>query len=382
MKCQREKFQLQRKYAYLNCAYMAPVMKKVEKAGIKGIKQIRKPFKIGIDEFFNETETVRRLFAHLIDTKEDKRVVIVPSVSYGMATVCNNLPFKSGKIILTGEQFPSNVYPWLALEERGFTVETITPPQSNKRAEDWNEAIINAIDDQTRVVAIGHVHWSDGSLFLLEEIRKRLDKVGGLLIIDGTQSVGALPFSVQKFRPDALVCAGYKWLMAPYGMGLAYYGSAFDNGNPIEHNWINRLNSEDFAGLVNYESRYREKALRYEVGEHSNFVLVPMMHTALKQLLKWTPENIQSYCKELTLEPIQKIRGLGYHVENETQRGHHLFGLRLPEKLDLEKLKKALMDHKVSVSVRGNSIRIAPHVYNDKKDMSRLVRALEAPFQS
>ena len=67
-----------------------------------------------------------------------------------------------------------------------------------------------------RVVAIGHVHWSDGTLFDLKKIRERLDEVGGLLIIDGTQSVGALPFSVKEFKPDALICGGYKWLLGPY----------------------------------------------------------------------------------------------------------------------------------------------------------------------
>ena len=117
------------------------------------------------------------------------------------------------------------------------------------------------------MVSIGHVHWSDGTLFHLEKIRAKLDKTGGLLVIDGTQSVGALPFSISKIRPDALICAGYKWLMGPYSLGLAYYGPAFDNGMPVEENWINRHNSEDFTGLIGYQDTYREMSLRYEVGE-------------------------------------------------------------------------------------------------------------------
>ncbi|MEQ9007935.1 MAG: aminotransferase, partial [Ekhidna sp.] len=113
-----------------------------------------------------------------------------------------------------------------------------------------------------------------------------------------------LPYSVKEIRPDALICAGYKWLMGPYSIGLAYYGAAFDGGEPIEENWINRLNSEDFSNLVNYQPEYQEMALRYEVGEHSNFILVPMLHQAIRQILNWQPDNIQVYTQELLREAI------------------------------------------------------------------------------
>ncbi|MEM8940253.1 MAG: aminotransferase class V-fold PLP-dependent enzyme, partial [Bacteroidota bacterium] len=377
MKCQREKFLLQRKYAYLNCAYMSPNMKKVEHAGIKGLQKKRKPFHISAEDFFHETETIRLLFSKLINNCEPKRVVIVPSVSYGIANVVNNLPFNSGKILLLDEQFPSNVYPWLTLQEKGFHVETVKAPKSETKGEDWNANILNAIDEKTKVVAIGHVHWADGTIFNLKAIRKKLDKIGGLLIIDGTQSVGALHFDISEIRPDALICAAYKWLMGPYSIGLAYYSSMFDQGKPIEHNWINRKNSEDFSGLVAYETEFQEMALRYEVGEHSNFVLIPMLHEALKQVLRWGTHNIQSYCKNLMDLPIKCIQEWGYSVENEVYRSNHLFGIKPPSNVDLEQIKKSIKKHKVSVSFRGEAIRISPHVYNDEMDVRKLLKGLK-----
>lgn len=380
MKCQREKFQLQRKYAYLNCAYMSPLLKKVENAGVKGIRKKRKPFHISGEDFFHETETIRLLFSQLIDNPEINRAVIIPSVSYGIANVTNNLPFSDGKIILAGEQFPSNVYPWLSLKEKGFEVEFVNPPQSESRGDDWNEKIINSIDLSTRVVAIGHVHWSDGTLFHLRKIREKLDSVGGLLIIDGTQSIGALPFSVREFRPDAVICAGYKWLMGPYSTGLAYYGSVFDNGRPIEENWINRLKSDDFASLVNYQTQYREQSLRYEVGEHSNFILIPMLHEALKQLLRWEPKNIQNYCEDLITEPVEEMRSLGFIIDRHQSRSAHLFGVRLPSNLEMTSIQQSFKKNKVSVSFRGDAIRISPHVYNDELDMRKLLKAMKEPI--
>lgn len=380
MKCQRQKFNLQRKYAYLNCAYMSPLMKKVERAGIQGIKQKRKPFHISPEVFFEESEVLRKHYSDLIDNPDPARIAIIPSVSYGLANVTNNIPFKDGEILVCDEQFPSNVYPWLRLQEKGFEVKTIAPTDSVQRGASWNEKIIESITESTRVVSIGQIHWSDGTLFQLDKIRTRLDEVGGLLVIDGTQSVGAMPFSIQEIRPDALICAGYKWLMGPYSIGLAYYGPAFDNGIPIEENWINRLHSEDFAGLVNYQSNYREQSLRYEVGEHSNFILVPMIHQAIKQLNKWGPNNIQTYTKNLMADTISQLGALGYRIEGENYRAHHLFGVRVPKGLEIKKLKHSLQVNKVSVSLRGDAVRIAPHLYNDEMDVRKLLKAMKDPI--
>ena len=355
-------------------------MKKVENAGIKGIKKKRKPFHISPEDFFHETETVRLLFSQLINNPEPKRVVTIPSVSYGIANAVNNLPFSNGKIILADEQFPSNVYPWLDLGNKGFNVEFVSAPNAENRGESWNQKILESISAETRAVAIGHVHWADGTLFDLKAVQKKLDEVGGLLIIDGTQSVGALPFDIQEIKPDALICASYKWLMGPYSIGLAYYGEKFDNGKPIEQGWMNRKNSEDFSGLVQYEPEYQDLALKYEVGEHSNFIHIPMLHEALKQLLKWKPEEVQKYCADLMADSVDQIQDWGYKIENEAFRSSHLFGVRLSKKMDMNQIKESFKKNKVSVSFRGNAIRVAPNVYNDEMDIRKLLKALKEPI--
>jgi selenocysteine lyase/cysteine desulfurase len=358
---------------------MSPLLKSVEKAGINGIKAKRNPFKISTDDFFFESELLRAEFSKLINTKEPKRIAIIPSVSYGMANVVNNLKLTSkDSIIVAAEQFPSNYYPWQRLSlNTGAKIKIISPPQIREgRGKLWNELILESIDKNTKLVALGNVHWADGTLFNLLEIRKRTKEVGSLLVIDGTQSVGALPFDIKTIQPDALVCGGYKWLLGPYSIGLAYYGEYFDKGKPVEENWINRLNSENFAGLVNYQVDYQPGALRYEVGEHSNFILVPMMLTALKQINQWRPENIQNYCAKITHKPLHLLREAGFWVEDDAYRGQHLFGLRLPDHLDIKKVKEKIQKNKISVSFRGDAIRVSPNIYNDEKDMMRLVKAL------
>lgn len=379
MNCQRKKFNLNRKFAYLNCAYMAPLLKKVEKAGISGIKAKRQPNKVGADDFFKDTNTIRHLYSDLINNPEPNRIVMIPSVSYGIGNVVNNLELNKGEnVVLTEGQFPSNVYPWKNLcDKNEAEIKLISAPDTtSKRGEQWNEKLLDSINAKTKAVSLGHVHWADGTLFQLAAIRKKCDEVGAALIIDGTQSIGAYPFDIQEIKPDAVIVAGYKWLLGPYTSGMAYYGPRFDQGEPIEQNWINRLDSADFANLVNYQDEYEPGSLRYGMGQQSNFIANPMLIAAIKQIRLWGVQSIQDYCKTLIEPLLSEVREMNLFVEEDEARGSHLFGIRFP-KDKMENLAKSLKNNRVSVSIRGEYIRVSPHVYNDEKDINKFIRSLK-----
>ncbi len=377
--CQKKLFHLPDDVSYLNVAYMSPLLKSVETAGHRGVSRKNLPYELSIGDFFEPTEQLKQLYAQLIDVEDKDRIGLIPSVSYGMANVANNLSLKSGEqIILVEEQFPSNVYAWeeVARKSGADLVFIPSPLTIDKKADEWNEAILDAIDERTAMVALPHVHWSEGVVYDLKSIRDKTRRFGALMVIDGTQSVGALPFSVKEFQPDALICAAYKWLLGPYSFGMAYYGEAFDNGLPIEENWINRLNSEDFAGLVNYQPLYKPKAQRYSVGEQSNFIAIPMQIKALEQLLEWGVNNIQNYAGDINRQPLLDLKKIGFGVSDESQRSNHLVGVKMPEHIKAESLKKALLEKKIYVSVRGKYLRISTHVFNTKNDFTGLMDCL------
>jgi selenocysteine lyase/cysteine desulfurase len=379
--CKYSKFSLPSAVTYLNCAYMSPLLKSVEKAGVRGVRVKRDPTNVHPENFFSITKDLRSEFAKLIHVADADRIAIIPSASYGLSTVTKNLPAKKGEhILVAAEQFPSNYYPWQSLcAETGAELKVVAPEKSFKdRGKTWNTKFLEAINSKTKAVAIAHTHWTDGTLFDLQALRARTKEVGALLVIDGTQSVGALPFDVQKIQPDALICAAYKWLLGPYSIALAYYGEYFNEGRPIEENWINRLDSENFSGLVNYESRYQPGALRFGVGEQSNFILAPMALKAISQVNRWHPENIQEYCRTITEPAITRLREKGFLIEELPYRASHLFGIRHSERIDFHTLKTKFQRANVHVSFRGDSVRVSPHVYNDADDLSRLVKILSA----
>ncbi len=378
--CQKHLFSLPTDLHYLNCAYLAPLAQAVEEAGIAGIRRKRDPSAIDPPDFFEDSNRVRRLFGRLIHADAGS-IALIPSASYGIAAIARNLSVGRGeRIIVLEEQFPSNVYVWRRVaEEAGASIVTVGPgPGLADRAARWNERIVDAIDRRTSVVALPHVHWTDGTRFNLEDISERIRDVDAALVIDGTQSVGALPFDVRRIQPDAIICAGYKWLLGPYGIGMAYFAERHHGGTPLEENWITRLHSEEFSGLVTYEDRYQPGAVRFDVGERSNFILLPMMAAALELVLQWSPAAIQSYAEALTRPLIDRARELGFQIEPAPGRGHHLFGVRTGDGADPDRLREALARRHVSVSVRGNAVRVSPHVYNDDQDVEALLAALEA----
>jgi selenocysteine lyase/cysteine desulfurase len=378
---QRANFSLPSGLHYLNCAFMAPQPRSVEAAGMAGMLRKRDPTSIGVEDFFRESDRLRERFARLVGG-DPLRVAIVPSVSYATAIAGRHLLRKgvasrAANVVLTRDQFPSNVHVWRTRASRiGAEVRSVAPPEEGPRGEEWNRRLLEAIDEDTTVVALPHVHWTDGTLFQLERIGARAREVGAALVVDGTQSVGALPFDVTAFRPDLLVCAGYKWLLGPYSVALAYLGSRFDDAEPLEETWIGRAGSEDFRSLTKYVAEYRPGAARFDVGERSNFILVPMMSEAIRLLLEWRPERIQEYCSRLVEPALHRAQALGFRVEPPDWRGSHLVGLRAPAGLDPARLERALAARRVSVSIRGDSIRVSPYLYNLEEDLSALLLAL------
>jgi len=380
LQCQREAFSLPPDLHYMNCAFMSPLPRVVEEAGIHGMVRKRNPSLLETEDFFRESQEVRRLFAELVNAPDSDSVAIIPSVSYGIGIAARNTPLTSGQnVVLLHEQFPSNVYGWRRLAwERGAQIRTVGPGDGKLRGRGWNERMLEAIDRDTGVVALSPVHWTDGTLFDLEAIGARAREVGAALVVDGTQSVGALPFDVQELRPDALIVASYKWLFGPYSIGVGYFGPRYMDGVPLEESWIAREGSQDFRALVDYQDGYQPGAVRFDVGERSNFILVPMLVAALRLVLAWGPERIQSYTRQLSETLLEEARSLGYAIEEDPYRVGHLFGIRMSPGVEMEGLKVALQREGVSTSLRGSALRVSPHLYNDEEDMEALGRALRA----
>lgn len=369
---QRHLFDIPDEVAYFNCAYISPLMHKVRDAGIAGVGRKSKPWLIRPADFFSDSEHCRGLFADLIGATADD-IAIVPSVSYGIATAIANLTVRTGdRILVLEDQFPSNVYGWHELaRERGAHIETIARPNDG----DWTAAILDGLDQRIAVAALPHCHWTDGALVDLVAVGERCRDVDAAVVVDATQSLGALPFDVADVEPDFFVSASYKWLLGPYSLGFLYVAPKYQTGRPLEHNWIHRQSSEDFANLVTYRDAFQPGARRFDVGERSNFALMPMAKAAIAQILEWGVDNIQATLAAATRTIAQRAAEHGIVALPENRRAPHYLGLRFVGGVP-DGLAERLAAEYVYVSVRGDSVRVTPHLYNSDHDMDRFVAVL------
>ncbi|GAB3514523.1 aminotransferase class V-fold PLP-dependent enzyme [Emticicia fontis] len=382
---QKHLFALEEGITYLNGAAYAPMLKTSIEKGTEGmLMKASRPFTIDPKSHFEPAERVQKLFARLLNIDNPQRVAIISAVSYGMAVVANNLhrlPNISTKkhIVLVQDEFPNNVYAFERVSQQlSLSYHTVAKPDAlGNRGQLWNEAILNSITTETAMIVVPNIHWIYGVKFNLAEISKRCKEVGALMIVDATQSVGAMSFDVETIQPDAVICAGYKWLLGPYSIGLAYFGAFFDEGIPVEESWLNRVNSDKFAQLINYQKDYRLFAQRYNAGEYSQFIQLPMLEEALSHILDWGVDNIQQYCQSISQKPLEALVNMGCSLESEAYRGHHLLGISLPQGIDNQSFTEQLLNNKIIVSNRTVAIRVSPNVYNTEQDMWALVEVLE-----
>ena len=372
---QRHLFNIPHEVAYLNCAFMSPLPKVSIAAGEHGLQRKAHPWTIESCDFFNDSETVRGLFARIINASADD-IALIPAVSYGMAQAAHNIPLHRGQKILTlAEEFPSNIYPWIDLAQRtGANVVSVPRPDDD----DWTSVLLGHMDDSVAIVATPHCHWTDGGLVDLEVMGAACRQLGSVLCVDGSQSLGALPFDVRRIDPDFVAAGTYKWLLGPYSTGFLYVAPRWQDARPIEQSWIARRDSQNFADLINYRDEFQPGARRFDVGERSNFALTPVMRASLQQLLSWGIARIRATLKARNDSIAERAKEeLGLSSVPAHRRADHYLGLRFTGPVPND-LTSRLAAANVYVSVRGHSMRVTPHVWNTDHDVERLFAELKA----
>jgi selenocysteine lyase/cysteine desulfurase len=384
LESQKALFALPEGETWLNNAYMGAMPCAVLQAGHRAVDLRALPAAITPGDFFAPAERVRGLCAALVNA-DTERVALVPTVAAGMAIVEANLQPRDGQnVVMLGDQFPSNVYPWRRWREVGVEMRAVPAPPGDardrvgwrRRCEAWQAAIEAAIDRDTALVAVEPLHWTDGMRFDLDRLARCARSVGAAFVVDATQGAGAMPLDVAALQPDALVVHGYKSMLANYGLGFAVFGERFADGRPTDESWLMRRGAEDFSRLVDYQDAYAPGMRRYDTSTRSNPILIGMLEAACRLLVEWQPARIEDYLYRVARPAVDRLRAAGFGVADEDLRAAHLFGIALPEGLAPEAVRQALAARRIHVSVRGAAVRVSPHVCNDEADLIRLAEAL------
>jgi selenocysteine lyase/cysteine desulfurase len=181
---------------------------------------------------------------------------------------------------------------------------------------------------------------------------------------------------VQSIQPDFLICATYKWLLGPYSLGFVYVNPRHHAGIPLEQGWVNRPGAEDFSRLIDYVDEINLDATRFDMGERSNFHLMPIAIAGLQQIHRWGQSEIETSLRSYTMMLRHELEAIGFSTCDEAFRSPHYLGVQHSDGLS-EDILEQLVEEKIFLSKRGDSLRISPHLYNNEADALSLISALK-----
>jgi len=370
---QRHLFDIPDGITFLNCAARAPLTTASIAAGEAAVARRLRPWERDAEEATQTAERVRGLFAGMIGAEADD-VAIVPAASYGIATAALNLPVAAGQAIVVPEEpFPSNFFTWRDLaRDTGARIETVPEPADG----DWTAAVIERIGADTAIAAMAACRWTNGAAIDAEAVGARCRETGTALVLDATQSVGAMALDVGRIRPDFLIASGYKWLFCPYTLAFLYAAPERQDGRALEGHMYNRLDAMAVDGPTRYPEEGTPGARRYDMGQVFNDIHLPMAAMSMDQIAAWTPAVIGETLRPLTDRIAEAGAERGFTTPPADHRVGHYIGLRRPGGFPAS-LGPALAAERVYISIRSGTLRVSPHLFNSVDDVDRLFEALD-----
>src|SRR6266851_1684649 len=361
---------------YLNTAAHAALPRVALRAVQASLEANKFPHHVDDAVFFEAPIRIRASLAKMIGAKPEE-IALTTGASTGVAAVAHLLRWKPGDEVITAKgEFPLQYATWKPMEERaGVKFKLVAPRDRFITADD----LIAAITPQTRLVSVSHVRYDDGSLLDAACVAAACHAQGALLVLDVSQSCGAVPMDVNELGADFLVCAGYKWLLSPYGTGFFWAKSEhLDKMRPGPFYWAAAEGAENFHSLAFENPKPARGARRWDIAETSNYFNFAAMDASLQFVLQLGPETVHAHNRkfiDLLFERLPKDRCVPASPLDSAQRGPYgCFAARSPEKT--AELYHQLVKEKVITSLREGNIRVSPHLYNTERDIDRLIAAI------
>ena len=321
--------------------------------------------------FFDTSERVRSSLAQLLGARAGD-IALTTGAWPGMAIVALGLTWRRGDEVLVLEgDFPVHWATWAPMEEReGLKVKAV------RREGDVVDDVLQALGPRTRLVSISHVGFDDGALLdagrLCAECRRR----GVLVLLDASQSCGAVPLSVQALGADFIVGVGYKYLLGPWGHGFLWASAErWAAMRPAPWNWMSqdiRVFSElDFSNPAPSVDAKRWDAAQMAGPYNINLAAFA---ASLDQVVAWGPEQILAHCHQLIERLFSGLPAACRAISPRSAAERGPFGcFAAADDVGTNDLYAALQRERIIVSRRSGGIRVAPHLLNDAADIDRLL---------
>jgi cysteine desulfurase / selenocysteine lyase len=361
---------------YLNLAGQSPMPKVSHRAVQTALDWKKNPHHMPDSAYFEVPNRIRASIAKLIGAKPEE-IALTTGASTGMFAVAYGLSWKPGDQVITAKgEFPLQYATWRPMEEReGIVLKVISPRGPFLTADD----LIASMTSKTRLISISMVRFDNGSLLDAKRVAAACHAQGALLLLDVSQCCGGMALNVTELGADFMVCAGYKWLLSPYGTGFFWAKSehiATMRSGP--YYWAAAEGAHKFHDLASDNPKPVPGARRWDMAETSNYFNFVAMDASVEFVLQAGPETVYAHNSKLIdfmYQRLPKDRCVATSPIDSTQRGPYgCFAARAPEKTAAlyEKLRK----ENIITSLREGNIRVSPHLYNTERDIDRLISVI------
>jgi cysteine desulfurase/selenocysteine lyase len=369
----RKEFPFTKQITFFNHASFGP-MPEVSWKATQDYYSALKLEKVADDdrEAFQKLGSIRKLIAKMIKAKPEE-IAFVPNTSYGLNVAAWGLDLKRGdEILLSDVEFPANVYPWTNLKQKG--VKTRFIPGKNKRFDIDN--FLKAMNKRTKVLSISFVQYFNGFRNDLETIGRICEERDIFFVVDGIQGIGTVDLDVKKCKIDCLTCGGQKWLLSSLGTGFLYLSSRSKRKvKPSFFGWMGVDWELDFTDLLKFDLKPFSSARRFEVGTYP-YSLLWSMYSSLQLLSRIGIRNIERHNLQLLDVLIDFLKDSPYQIESSLEAKHRSSIFSFSGK-NIRKMYEKMIKNKIIVSFREGAIRVAPHFYNTKEEINKLIDVLE-----
>ena len=283
-------------------------------------------------------------------------------------------PQEGTNVVSTRSSFPSTVYPWARVADQNGAEIRLADHNENLYTDPSD--LLALIDEETSVVTVSHVEFSNGQRYDLREISDAAHSVGAMLVVDATQSMGMVPIDAYATNADAIVSSGYKWLRGTYGAAVGFISPSVVK--TLTPGLMGFRSNSDIWDLRADRLELPEDASRFEFTT-IHFGAALGLAAAIDELLEMGIDEVWRHDLELADHLIREVEGLGIEVVSPTSEPERsaIVSLRMPSGLSsLEVSNRLQSEYSILTTSRSGMLRVSPHIDNDIPQIDSLLSAL------
>jgi len=362
-------------HIWLNTASEGPLPLVSARALTEAVEWKSKPYLLDYDKFARIPKELKISIGKIIGASP-RDIILGNSASYGVHILANGYPWQKGdEIILMQNDFPTNILPWLALQEKGVVVRQV--PAANFIV--TPEEVKSYISEKTKFICLSQIHTFSGAILDVDGFSRLCREHNIYFILNLSQSVGNQPINLEDLQIDAVISAGYKWLCGPYGTGFSWMKPELRDQLELNYNyWITSLTDEDLKNEGVLEYRSIRSARKYDVFCTANFFNFVPFRVSIDFLLNIGIEKVFIYNQQIIKHLIERLLKTKYYVviSEEVKQRSNLVVLSHADENENERIFCELKKRRIHLALWKNKLRVSPHIHNSIEDIDQLVDAL------